>query len=116
MRKTLFNLFLAAAALLLSRPGFAQSRLNVSGTVTDQGGYPVVGAAVLVDGTGKYAVSADNGAWSIDGVASNATLTVNCLGYEDASVPVNGRARINIVLNESSIMLEETVAICLGRM
>ncbi len=116
MRKTLFNLFLAAAALLLSWPGFAQSRLNVTGTVTDQGGYPVAGAAVLVDGTGKYAVSADNGTWSIDGVASNATLTVSCLGYEDASVQVNGRARINIVLNESSIMLEETVAIGYGRM
>lgn len=116
MRKTLFNLFLAAAALLLSQPGFAQSRLNVSGTVTDQGGYPVAGAAVLVDGTGKYAVSADNGTWSIDGVASNATLTVSCLGYEDASVPVNGRAIVNIVLSESSIMLEETVAIGYGRM
>ncbi len=48
MRKTL-NLFLAAAALFLSWPGFAQSRLNVSGTVTDQGGYPVAGAAVLVE-------------------------------------------------------------------
>ena len=116
MRKTLFNLFLAAAVLFLSWPGLAQSRLNVSGTVTDQGGYPVAGAAVLVDGTGKYAVSADNGTWSIDGVASNATLTVSCLGYEDASVPVNGRAIVNIVLSESSIMLEETVAIGYGRM
>lgn len=116
MRKTLFNLFLAAAALFLSWPGIAQSRLNVSGTVTDQGGYPVAGAAVLVDGTGKYAVSADNGTWSIDGVASSATLTVSCLGYEDASVPVNGRAIVNIVLSESSIMLEETVAIGYGRM
>ena len=116
MRKTLFSFFLAAVSLFLTITGLAQNRLNLSGTVTDQDGYPVAGAAVLVDGTGKYAVSADNGTWAIDGVASNATLTVSCLGYEDASVPVDGRAVVNIVLNESSIMLEETVAIGYGRM
>lgn len=115
MRKTIISFILAAAAMLLTGPGFAQSRLSVSGKVTDRQGYPVAGAAVLVDGTGKYAVSADNGTWAIDGVASNATLVVSCLGYEDVSVPIGGRAVVNIVLEESSFMLEETVAIGYGR-
>ena len=116
MRKTILTIFLAAASLLLAGPGYSQSRLNLSGKVTDQYGNPVPGAAVLVAGTNKYAVSADNGTYTIDGVASNATLEVSCLGYEDASVPVNGKAVVNIILNESSIMLEETVAIGYGRM
>lgn len=114
MRKRIISVFLAALSLLLTCPGLGQSRLNVSGTVTDQSGAPVPGAALLVEGSGKYAVSADNGKWSIEGVGSNATITVSCLGYEDASVPVNGRAVINIVLSESSFMLEETVAIGYG--
>lgn len=116
MRKTILTILIAAASLLLASPGSAQSRLNVSGKVTDQYGYPVPGAAVLVAGTGKYAVSGDDGSFSIDGVASNATLEVSCLGYDDASVPVNGKAVVNVTLNESSIMLEETVAIGYGRM
>jgi TonB-dependent Receptor Plug Domain. len=82
----------------------------------DQYGNPVAGAAVLVTGSNKYAVSGDDGSWSIEGVASNATLSVSCLGYEDATIPVNGQSFINVVLNESSIMLEETVAIGYGRM
>ena len=115
MRKTILTIFLAAASLLLAGPGYSQSRLNLSGKVTDQYGNPVPGAAVLVAGTNKYAVSADNGTYTIDGVASNATLEVSCLGYEDASVPVKGRAVINVTLEESSIMLEETIAIGYGR-
>lgn len=115
MRKTILTIFLVAASLLLAGPGYSQSRLNLSGKVTDQYGNPVPGAAVLVAGTNKYAVSADNGTYTIDGVASNATLEVSCLGYEDASVPVKGRAVINVTLEESSIMLEETIAIGYGR-
>jgi TonB-linked SusC/RagA family outer membrane protein len=116
MRNKILVLFLAAASLLLAGPGYAQSRLNLSGKVSDQYGNPVVGAAVLVDGTNKYAVTGDDGSFFIDGVASNATLAVSCLGYDDASVPVNGKAVVNVTLNESSIMLEETVAIGYGRM
>lgn len=116
MRKTILTFFLTVASLLLSVPGFAQSRISVSGKVSDQYGNPVPGAAVLVSGTNKYAVSADDGSFSIEGVASNATLEVSCLGYDDASVPVSGRATVNVLLNESSIMLEETVAIGYGRM
>ena len=116
MRKTVLTILLAAASLLLTAPGYAQSRLSVSGKVSDQYDNPVVGAAVLVSGTNKYAVSGDDGSFFIDGVASNATLEVSCLGYDDASVPVNGKSVVNVTLNESSIMLEETVAIGYGRM
>jgi len=107
---------LTAVLLAFCAAAFAQAPLGVSGVVSDQYGNPVAGAAVLVQGTGLYSVSAENGFWSIAGVAPGATITVSCLGYEDASVQVNGRSRIDITLVESSIMLEETVAIGYGRM
>ena len=118
MRKKIVSFFLAVVSLLLlgAGPGNAQTLQRVAGTVVDQYGNPVAGAAVLVTGTNKYSVSGDDGSWTIEGVASNATLSVSCLGYEDAAVPVNGRAYVSVVLNESSIMLEETVAIGYGRM
>lgn len=118
MKKKISCFFLAVASLLVfaAGPAFAQAPLKVSGVVSDQNGNPVAGAAVLVAGTNLYSLSAEDGSWSIDGVAPNATLTVNCLGYEEARLPLNGRTVLDIVLNESSIMLEETVAIGYGRM
>ena len=118
MQKKIVSFFFAVVSLLLLSAGLghAQTVQRLSGAVVDQYGNPVAGAAVLVTGSNKYAVSGDDGSWTIDGVASNATLSVSCLGYEDATIPVNGQSFINVVLNESSIMLEETVAIGYGRM
>ena len=118
MQKKIVSFFFAVVSLLLlsAGPGHAQTIQRLSGAVVDQYGNPVAGAAVLVTGSNKYAVSGDDGSWTIDGVVSGATLSVSCLGYEDATIPVNGQSFINVVLNESSIMLEETVAIGYGRM
>ena len=118
MQKKIVSFFFAVVSLLLlsAGVGHAQTVQRLGGAVVDQYGNPVAGAAVLVTGSNKYAVSGDDGSWTIDGVASNATLSVSCLGYEDATIPVNGQSFINVVLNESSIMLEETVAIGYGRM
>lgn len=117
MKKKITCFFLAAVSLLALAMGvaFAQT-IKVSGVVNDQYGNPVAGAAVLVAGTNLYSVSGEDGSWSIEGVAPNATLTVSYLGYEDTTLPVNGRAIVEIILNESSFMLEETVAIGYGRM
>ena len=118
MQKKIVSFFFAVVSLLLlsAAPGQAQTVRRLGGTVVDQYGNPVAGAAVLVTGSNKYAVSGDDGYWIIEGVAADATLSVSCLGYEDATIPVNGQSFISVVLNESSIMLEETVAIGYGRM
>ena len=118
MQKKIVSFFFAVVSLLLlsAGSGLAQTVQRLGGTVVDQYGNPVAGAAVLVTGTNKYAVSGDDGSWTIDGVPAGATLSVSCLGYEDATVPVNGQSFVSVVLNESSIMLEETVAIGYGRM
>lgn len=92
MQKKIVSFFFAVVSLLLlsAGPGHAQTIQRLSGAVVDQYGNPVAGAAVLVTGSNKYAVSGDDGSWTIDGVASGATLSVSCLGYEDATIPVNG--------------------------
>ena len=117
MKKRIVSILLAVASILaLGADGFAQTARRVGGTVSDQSGNPIAGAAVLVTGSTKYAVSDDDGSWSIDGVAPNATLSVSCLGYEDVIVPVEGRTFVSVVMNESSFLLDETVAIGYGRM
>ena len=102
------------ATLLLLMVGmlpnaFAQQR--ITGKVTDQGGAPVIGAAVMVQGTTNGAVTEVDGSYALANVPANATLEVSCLGYQTETVAVGGRNVINVTLLEDTEMVEETVVI-----
>jgi hypothetical protein len=53
----------------------------LAGTVTDQGGTPVAGARVFVDGAEAMAVSRDDGTYELAGVPEAGTLIVKMPGY-----------------------------------
>ena len=109
--KTLATLLvLLAGAASLS----AQS-LTVTGTVSDAAGYPLPGAAVIVDGTGNGAVTDLDGHYVLHGVAPGASIRVDILGYKPQTVKVGGRAVIDFTLEEDSVLLEETVVVGYGQ-
>ncbi len=90
---------------------FAQS---VKGTVKDASGQPVIGAAVMVEGTSIGTTVDYDGNFVInDAVPSDAVLVVSSIGYKDARIPVGGGI-VNVVLEEDTEMLEETVVIGYG--
>lgn len=65
----------------------AQNR-SISGTVVDQAGVPVVGAAVVVAGNSTNGAVTDlDGKFSLS-VPSGAKLEVSCIGYASATVTV----------------------------
>ncbi len=101
-----------AMVLCLSFPALAQ-KITVSGTVTDPAGEPLIGASVLVKGTGNGVATDFDGNYTIQ-VDANGTLEVTYVGYESQDVAVNGQTTINIVLQENSVMLGEVVAIGYG--
>ena len=107
--KKLFGLF-AGLMCLAATFGASAQNLTVRGTVSDAVG-PVVGAVVL-SGTAS-AVTDIDGNYTIS-VPSNAVLEVSCLGYVPQQIPVNGRANINIVLEEDAEVLQEAVALGYG--
>jgi len=88
------------------------NKTNVSGTVRDNSGEPVVGAAIIEKGTTNGAVSDENGNYSLT-VAPNATLEVTCIGFVSQEVAVNG-AVVDIILSEDNEFLEEVVVIGYG--
>ena len=90
--------------------------VTVTGTITDQSGLPVPGAAVMVAGTNIGVVSDLDGKYSltIDSPAADTQLQVSILGYETQTLPLNGRAVVNVVLNEESTLLEGVVVTALG--
>ena len=106
------KLVMAFVAMALScASAFAQ---QVKGTVTDASGYPVIGAAVIVEGTSIGTTVDLDGAFAFnEAVPSDAILVVSSIGYKTARIPVGG-GNLNIVLEEDTQMLEETVVIGYG--
>ena len=105
---------LAALLLLLGTQLFAQGTLTVSGTVTDRSGLPVIGAGVFVKGTTLGASTSLDGDFVLDHVPADAVLSVSSIGYETVDVPVNGRTKIDIVLDEESLELEDAMVVAYG--
>ncbi len=106
------KLVMAFVAMALScASAFAQ---QVKGTVMDASGYPVIGAAVIVEGTSIGTTVDMDGAFAFNqAVPSDAILVVSSIGYKTARIPVGG-GNLNIVLEEDTQMLEETVVIGYG--
>lgn len=97
------------AATLLTVSMFAQN-IHVSGTVTDEGGFPVIGASVMIPGTTTGIVTDMDGKYSLD-VDANATLEISSIGYSTETIQVNGRTTINIVLSEDKELLDDVVVV-----
>ena len=99
-------------ALCLAFPALAQT-ISVQGTVVDSAGEPLIGASVLAQGTTIGVATDFDGHFTIT-VDPNATLVVSYVGYEPQTVAVNGRTSLTVTLQESSLMLDEVVAIGYG--
>jgi TonB-linked SusC/RagA family outer membrane protein len=112
--KAKFN-FLMLVFLMIAAPVFAQNakKITVTGKVMDEQGLPIIGAGVMVEGTTAGVATDVQGAYTIQ-VASDATLSFQSIGYETVSIPVRGRARIDVTLATDSQMLEETVVVGYG--
>ncbi len=106
---------IALAALLLSSFAAMAQQINVSGTVTDASGEPVIGASVVaVDSQGGTTTDIDgNYVVSVD---SKGKLRFSYIGFTTQTVAVDGRATIDVVLQENSAVLDEVVVIGYGTM
>lgn len=76
--------------LFNASPSFAQkgSLYSISGKIVDsKSGEPVIGAAVNVEDTGIWAISDENGAFSLADIRpGNYSVLFSCLGYVDRSL------------------------------
>lgn len=68
--------------MILSASSPVMSQLNVKGKITNsQTGEPIVNASIALKGTPRGTYSDDQGNYSIDGVAKNATLVFSSVGF-----------------------------------
>ncbi len=112
--KTKFNFrFLLAmlVGIFMSVNVMAQD-LPVSGTVLDDMGEPVLGANVVVKGTGTGATTNLDGHFSFK-APKGSTLVVTFIGYKSQEIIFDGTP-VKITLQEDSEMLEDVVVIGYG--
>lgn len=102
--------------LLSSYPLSAQNAAEASCTVLvkDSDDRPLPGVSVLIKGSQNGEISGTDGVCTLKNVPANAVIVASMMGMETAQVPVGGRARIEIVLNESSLLMKELVVVGYG--
>ena len=92
----------------------AQGTIPVKGVVMDSRGQPVIGAAVIIDGTNTGTTTDLDGAYQLKSVPSNGRLRVTSMGFVEQVLPVGGNQVHNVILLDDSESLEEAVAVAFG--
>ena len=113
------SILLLLVLLFIAAPAFAQGqgqgtgKVTVSGKVLDDQGAPVIGAGVMVEGTTTGVATDLNGNYTIT-VPSNASLSIQSIGFKTVVIPVRGRSRIDVTLSSDDELLDEVVVVGYG--
>ncbi|WP_418214354.1 SusC/RagA family TonB-linked outer membrane protein [Bacteroides difficilis] len=89
----------------------AQTR--ITGTVTDVDKNPLPGVSVVCKSTSQGTVTNINGKYTIE-INKGNTLTFSLVGMQTQDVKIANQTIINVVMHESTIELDEVVAIGYG--
>ncbi len=116
MKKNIFSaigcrlfLFVASVAFLFCGETVAQDNIRVRGHVVSDEGKPVEDAAVSVVETGlTVGVTDSDGAYVVV-CPRDAKLVFSCIGFNDETVDVKGRLKIDVTMISSVQELEEVV-------
>lgn len=109
-KRGLLSMLMTALTLGL----FAQN-ITVSGTVTDDTGFEVIGATVIVVGDAtKGTVTDIDGNYTLSNVPSDASLQFSYVGLKTEIIPINGRTTINLEMKSDTELLEEIVVVGFG--
>ncbi len=107
MRKKInFSILLLFAAI-----GSIIAQTQVRGVVVESTGEPVIGASILIKGTGQGTVTDIDGAFTLS-APENATIVVSYVGMITQELPVSTNMRV--VLQSDSELLDELVVVGYG--
>ncbi|MBQ6577407.1 MAG: TonB-dependent receptor [Bacteroidales bacterium] len=115
--KHLFKIAACLIGIFLALSGswdLAAQTSRVSGRVTGEDGAPLPGVFVSVPGTKATAVTDDSGNYSLAVPASAESLSFSLLGMEELTVSIAGRGKIDVILKEDTLYIENAVAIGYG--
>jgi TonB-linked outer membrane protein, SusC/RagA family len=92
-----------------------QAKKQITGTINDESGEPIIGANVVEKGTTNGVTTDADGKFSIN-VSDNAIIRISYIGYILQEVAIGSRTAYNIVIKEDTQMLEEVIVVGYGTM
>ena len=104
-------LFCLVAVISLS---VSAQNVTVTGTVTDKTGETVIGASVVQKGnTSNGTITDIDGNFSLS-VPANSTLVFSYVGMTSQEIPLKGKTKVEVVMEDDAQALEEVVVIGYG--
>lgn len=90
------------------------ARINITGTVTDAKGEPLIGVTVKLKGTNTGTSTDVNGQFRINLPTGNEVLVLSYLGYKTKEVPAAGKTNLTVQLLDDTQALDEVVVVGYG--
>jgi len=97
--------------LLLCTAFSMHSQRTISGTVTDETGESLIGASILVKGTGDGTITDIDGSYSLSVPSDESTLVISYTGYLTQEIAVGNQSTVDISMQFDAIGLEDVVVI-----
>lgn len=94
---------------------YGQNRI-VTGNIHDAQNEPLIGATVKVKNTNLGTISDVDGNYKLEGVPKEAILIFSYVGYETKEIQISNQSVINILLKESTRIMDDVVVIGYGTM
>lgn len=114
MKLTAKKLLAAVMTAVLVPLCAAAQTASISGTVSDTGGQPVIGAVVRLSGTNTGAATDEQGRFTLETDVKNPVIEISSLGYKTQVVSLGNRTSVDIVLEDDTSYLDEVVVVGYG--
>ncbi|MEO8887337.1 MAG: carboxypeptidase-like regulatory domain-containing protein [Mucilaginibacter sp.] len=119
LREVKINPVVAESKVVGKAAGISTTNNNinnrqVTGTVLDDKGNPLIGATVKVDGAGNAVATDIQGNFKIDLPSNKDLLAVNYVGYNSKQIKVGDQKDLKIALDENQSSLNEVVVVGYG--
>jgi TonB-linked SusC/RagA family outer membrane protein len=105
--------FCLASALMAGDLSSKLADTTVSGKITDENGVGLPGASIIEKSTSNGAITDADGNYKLT-VSESATLIISFIGYQTATVDLNGRSVIDLQLGVDAKQLSEVVVTAFG--
>ncbi len=107
--KKIFTRISFSLLCMVSSIIFLNAQQNISGTVLDNKGTPVIGASVLIKGTTVGTITDEKGEFALSAPDQSASIEISYLGYATQVLKISDESYSTVVLVEDFAQLDEIV-------
>jgi len=116
--KDLYSYNIIERTIVITKTGenASQNRTSekITGKVTDSSGAPLPGVTIVVKGTTNGTITDKDGIYSLFNIPNGSIIQFSFIGMKSQEIQVSERSRIDIVMSEDVVGVDEVVVIGFG--